>query len=214
MTLAEVDYLRPFGYWFLITLFLMEMLAIPLVTLVRNKKVLAIITIILFVLWCGVDYTAISYVQQTLAALIFGLAGYLSKPLLVKHKPKNLGWITLLTVAVMSMYNDPIAMYLNEYGNKIWFLLVALLGIYSVFDISVSLRNTNFFQWCGQESIILYVLQFSVIRVVVAACTMLIPSFSGSLYPCYIIAFFIVLIILIPCTWVCSNYLRFAFGRR
>lgn len=35
MSLSEVDFLSPFGTWFLIVLFLMEMLAIPIISLIK-----------------------------------------------------------------------------------------------------------------------------------------------------------------------------------
>lgn len=196
----------------------MEMIAIPMITLIKNKYVLFFALIIFVALFCVIDYREVRYVQQTLAALMFGFTGYLCKPLLDKYNSykssfKGMGWITLLIVAILSMYNVPVGMYINQYGNKAIFIITSILAIYSVFDIAVSLRNTSFIQWCGKASLILYILQFSIIRVVISICSKMLPSVEYSQYPCYIITFLIVMAILVPATCFCQRYCKFAFGR-
>lgn len=194
------------------------MLAVQIVSIIKNRIVLVGVTLLVFGIFSITDYADIIFVQQTLAALVFGLLGYLCKPWIdcFNESPsivRGWGWIALLIVAMLSMLNDPIAMYLNHYGNKLLFVVASLLGIYAIFDISVSIKNTAFFQFCGRESIILYVLQFCIIRMVIASCTMLIPSFEYYHYPCFIISFLISLAVLLPMTWLCAKYLKFAFGR-
>lgn len=218
ISIIEVDFLKPFGNWFLITLFLMEMIAIPVITIIKNRKALVITTLALFWIFSVTDYESIAYVQQTLVASGLGLAGYLCKPWIERYndsasKCKGFGWIVLLVVALLSMCNAPIGMYLNQYGNKILFVITSLIAIYGVFDVSVSLKNTSFIQWCGRESIILYVLQFSFIRVVLSVCTMIIPTFEYYQYPFFIFCFLVVLTMLIPATWFCGKYLKMLFGR-
>ena len=218
ITINDVNILKPFGAWFLIALFLMEMIAVPMISIIKNRKVLAGATLLILGIFSITDYVGIMFVQQTLAALVFGLLGYLCKPWVdcfneLQSKAKGFGWIVLLIVALLSMLNEPIAMYLNLYGIKWLFVITSLLGIYAILDISVSIKNTAFFQYCGRESIILYVLQFCVIRIVLAVCTIFIPSFEYYQYPCFIISFLISMFVLIPMTWICAKYLKFAFGR-
>lgn len=216
--LSEVDFVSPFGNWFLITLFLMEMIAVPVITLIRDKKFLSLITCVIFVAFCCVSYKEIMYVQQTLAALVFGLLGYLCRPLLDvystnKYNFSGFGWIVLLITAMCSMCNEPIGMYINQYGYKILFLAVALLGIFSLSDISVSLQNTGFIQWCGKHSIILYILHPLVIKVVINLSSMFFSSFVYSRYPYYIFTFLVVMVILVPLASFCDKNLKFAFGK-
>lgn len=218
ITIAEVDYLKPFGSWFLITLFLMELLAMLIITLINSRKGLCYVVIIIFSIFSITDYTSVMYVQQTLAALIFGLLGYLCKPIIEHYSDsmsslKGLGWFVLMIVLLLSQLNLPIAMYINQYGNKFNFVITALLAIYSILDISVSLKNTAFFQWCGRESIILYIFQFAIIRLVLSALTISIPSFQYDEYPYYFISFLFAMLLLIPLTRFSSKYFKFAFGR-
>lgn len=194
------------------------MLAVPLITLIRDKKFLVLITCTVFAVFCCVSYKEIMYVQQTFAALVFGLLGYLFRPLLDtystnKYNFSGLGWIVLLITAICSMYNEPIGMYINQYGDKFLFLAVALLGIFSLSDLSVSLTNTRFIQWCGRSSIILYILHPIIIKTVIYLSSLCSTTFEYYRYPCYIFTFLAVMVILTPLTYLCDKYLKFAFGK-
>lgn len=213
--ITQVDYITPFGNWFLPTLFFMEMVMLPIIFNVRDRKFIGLIALLFFVVFYFTSYTGIQYVQQTLAALVFGLLGYMARPWLDKYnestnKYKGMGWLALLFVALLSTYNDPVGMYINQYGNKLMFLLTSLIGIYAILDISVSLRNTTFLQWCGQVSIIIYILQFFLVRVGMVVSTYLT---RGTNHWGYIITFFIVMLLIVPMTKVCSNYFPFLFGK-
>lgn len=213
--ITDVDYVTPFGNWFLPTLFFMEMAMLPIIFNVKDRKLLGVITVLVFTVFYFTKFTGIQYVQQTLAALIFGLLGYITRPWLDKYnesvsKYKGMGWLALLLVALLSTYNEPVGMYINQYGNKLMFLLTSLIGIYAILDISVSLKNTTFLQWCGQVSIIIYILQFFLIRV-----GMFISSYmtGGNNHCGYIMTFFIVMILIVPMARVCNDYLPFLFGK-
>lgn len=218
ISISEVNYLHSFGGWFLITLFLMEMILGPIITFVKNRIFIVIIALSFCLLFCLVRNTDIQYIQQTLAAVIFGLLGFLFRPLIEKYEKgtirlKGFGWLALLIVIFLSQYNEPVGMYINQYGNKILFLLTAIIGIFGVLDISTSVKNIAFLQWCGRESIIIYVIQFAVIRSVKATFNSFFPAFQSSHFPYYIIVFIVAMVVLIPITWLSSKYLYFAFGR-
>lgn len=215
---SDVNYIAAFDNWFLPTLFLMDMIIIPIITFIRNKRLIALIALLVFVIFAFTDYKELHYVQQTLVATVFGIMGYLTRGYCdkfneISSKFKGFGWIALLMVALISAYNDPVGMYINQYGNKLLFLLASVLGIYGVYDLAISAKNTAFLQWCGRQSIIIYILQFALIRVVIAATGMIIPNFDFDTYPFYILSFLLTLIMLVPTTLFCNKYLKFAFGK-
>lgn len=161
---------------------------------------------------------SIVYFNQTIAALVFMLLGYIARPILDNLMIKNIflkgyGWIGLLVCCIFSTYNQPIAMYLNEYGNKTLFIITSLLGILSICDIAISIKSSDFLRWCGRVSIILYVFQFSVIRLVMTLLNRLMPGFVYNEYPFFLYTFLFVLIILVPLTILCNKYLGWAFGK-
>lgn len=215
LSLSEVDYISPFGNWFLPVLFLMELLLMPIITAIKNRLLVALSAILVFILFYFTDYSAITYVQQTIGALVFGLLGYATRPLLDKYdqsnsKYKGFGWLALLLVVLLASINDPVGMYINQYGNKCLFLLTSLVGIFGILDVSVSLKNTSFLQWCGRVSIIIYILQFFLVRVGMACTAFIAPSDSQV---GYIITFFIVLTMIIPLSVICNNKLPYLFGK-
>lgn len=128
---------------------------LPTVVKVKNRKLLGLIAVLVFIVFYFTKYTGIQYVQQTLAALVLGLLGYITRPWMDKYnesvsKYKGMGWLALLLVALLSAYHDPVGMYINQYGDKLLFLLTSLIGIYAILDISVSLKNTTFYSGMGK----------------------------------------------------------------
>ena len=219
MSLSDISFGSLFGYWFLPVLFFMYVLMFPIVSLIKSRRTIINIAFALYVVFLITEYNGITYVQQTLCALVFGFMGYLIRPYLDKYLAskslyKGLGWVSLLLCAIISFYNEPVGMYINQYGNKFLFTLTSVLGIFFIFDISVSLRNSLFLQWCGRESIIIYVMQFLVVRIVMALLSSIVPGFFYSIYPFYIITFLTVLVILVPIVWFSDRYLRWAFGKK
>lgn len=219
MSLSDISFGSLFGYWFLPVLFFMYMFMFPIISLIRSRRTTIIIAFTLYVVFLITEYNGIPYVQQTLSALVFGFSGYLLRPYLDKYlvsksSYKGLGWISLMLCAIISFYNEPVGMYINQYGNKFLFTLTSVLGIYTIFDISVSLRNSQFLQWCGKESIIIYVLQFVTIKIVMALLSSIVPGFCYNNYPFYITTFLTVLVILVPIVWLSDRYLWWAFGKK
>ena len=216
LTIKEVDFISPFDNWFLPTLFFAELLLFPIIDHVSTRKGLVVLLFILIVCFFLVSYNAIHYVQQVLCALLFSLAGFISRPWVeeyISRFPIGYGWLALIIVAIVSTYNVPVGMFMNQYGNKGLFLLTSFLGIYGIFDISISIRSNSFFEWSGQKSIILYVMQGCVIRFVEIILSIIIPGFQSLQYPNYLITFVLVLLFLVPITFLCDKYFKFAFGR-
>lgn len=210
---SDIDYLGPFGSWFLPTLFLMELIVIPIISLIHNRIALLFAVCLISILFCLTSYTGIMYIQQVFAASVFGLLGFMSRPLLdqynaINKKYKGFGWLIILVVAVLSTLNEPIGMYINQYGNKVLFFVTAILGICSVMDISVSLKNSWCIQWFGRNSIIIYVLHFFLVR----GCRIIVTHLGVNNYN-FIIAFLICLLTIIPMTIICQKKLYFFFGK-
>ena len=65
ITINDVNILKPFGAWFLIALFLMEMIAVPMISIIKNRKVLAGVTLLILGIFSITDYVGILFVQQT-----------------------------------------------------------------------------------------------------------------------------------------------------
>lgn len=204
--------------WFLLALFAMFILMYPILSLVKSRVAVALLALAIFAAFCFTDYNDLVVVQQTMAALVFGLLGFLCRPCLDKYAVsessfKGYGWLSLIVCTIIACFNDTVFMYINEYGNKLLFALTSVLGIYSIVDISVSLRNTNFLQWCGINSIIIYVLHFPMFRVSGVVCREFGSSFPGGAYVLSLIAFIVVLLIVSTAVVFCNKYLWWAFGK-
>lgn len=216
-TWRQINYLDYLITWFLPVLFIAYVFFIPIL-MAKNIKYPKLTLVFLGIAFYAIPNINVIYVNQVTAALVFMFLGYTLRPFLDKFliedsKFKGYGWLGLILCCIVSTYNQPVAMYLSEYGNKTLFLLTSLLGIYSVWDISVSIKETEFLRWCGKVSIILYVFQFSIIRISMTLLNRILPSFSYNEYPFYLYTFLLVLIILIPITLYSDRYLGWAFGK-
>ena len=68
-------------------------------------------------------------------------------------------------MVAISAVNTPIAMYENNYGNIILFFIGAIFGIVFVCELSKCLEKNALLGWYGRNSIIVYVLHFSMIKI-------------------------------------------------
>ena len=55
-------------------------------------------------------------------------------------------------ITVLSLYNKPVLMYENSYGNVLISLVTAFLGYYVLSDIAKLMHENAFLQWCGINS--------------------------------------------------------------
>ena len=215
-SLAEIDIFNVFlQMWFLPVLFCMELIMILILCFCKKRYILLLITIGIVLIFNNTDYSTYNIVQQTLGALVFGLIGFLLRPSLDCYTQlntlyKGLGWLLLMLVAFLSVYNEPIGIYINQYGNKLVFIIIALIAILAIADISLSICNSRFLQWLGKNSIFIYVIQFLIVRIMVAIFSRLIPE-TG--YPYYFLPFFVSLFICVCLVPMLNRYTPLLFGK-
>lgn len=218
--------------WFLVVLFLMELVMFLTLCVTRNSKIHIVIMAffggLFFVtpkvhgFWGDLlpkefsDYlwrTA----EQLFGAAFFGYLGMLSRSLIEKYhscaKYHGWGFWGWLTVCILSLWNTPVGMYANDYGNKFVFLAIALLGIISAVDISLLLEKSKLLAYLGQNSIIVYVTHFRVIDVLFVCSYKLFDTPSGT-FPGFIIVFLALSLVEIPIIWLGNKYVPFLFGKR
>ncbi len=217
LTFAEIDYWNGFLWWFLLVLFFDYAIIYWIVNYVKHKKVLLGLTVFIALIFYVCSYNCVTYLQQTLAALVFSLAGFLLRPYLDKwnqceSKLRGTGWLLLLMIPLVMFYIDPIYMYNNQYGNKIIFLIVAFLGILGTIDLSCSLKAQYFLSWVGKNSITIYITQFFLIRLVKGVFVRLPESLN---FLDTGIIFFIVIMVseLVVVSFV-NKYIPFIIGRK
>lgn len=62
--------------------------------------------------------------------------------------------------SIIAPRQTPILMYINDYGNKLCFLAIAILGIFASVDVSCSIKRQWFLEWAGKFSIIIFITHF------------------------------------------------------
>lgn len=105
----------------------------------------------------------------------------------------------------------PIGMYMNQYGNKILFVFVAMLGIACTAMLSYTMKNENLLQWFGRKSLQVYVLHWGPVRIFNYAT----QSIFGNPheYPYYFFSFLLSIMVIVPLVSFCDKYIPFIFGQ-
>ena len=114
-------------------------------------------------------------------------------------------------ITVLSLYNKPVLMYENSYGNVLISLVTAFLGYYVLSDIAKLMHENAFLQWCGINSIIIYVVHFSIVQGMRGVLVRVLPL------PMEIlgwIVFVVAGLIILAVGKICERYFMFAFGKR
>lgn len=164
------------------------------------------------------NITTLLHFEIVPMAFLFYYPGYCVKSYDWKvTSNKNSCWIFLgLVEVVISAVNTSIAMYENNYGNIILFLIGAISGIVFVCALSKCLEKNVLLGWYGRNSIIVYVLHFSMIKVLHFVGTKAFPQIAQSnyLYPfnwCYFMA---ITLFMIPAILFCNRFVPFLFGKK
>ena len=89
-----------------------------------------------------------------LAGNLIHKAGRILKDKQIGEKITGKGNIVLLLVScalitVLSLYNKPVLMYENSYGNVLISLVTAFIGYYVLSDMAKLMHENAFLQWCG-----------------------------------------------------------------
>ncbi len=208
--------------WFLIVLFYVSILFFFLQKMKVLGSVLGKVLVILadFVLIIGMNYwniTTMLHLEIVPMAFLFYYLGYRVKCYDRKiASNKNSCWIFLGPVVVaISAVNTPVAMYENNYGNIFLFLTGAVSGIVFVCEGAKCLKKNDLLGWYGRNSIIIYILHFSMIKVLHFFGKKVFPQIAqcNYRYPfnwCYFMA---ISLLIIPLILFCNRFIPFLFGK-
>ena len=150
-----------------------------------------------------------------LAGNLIHKAGRILKDKQIGEKITGKGNIVLLLVScalitVLSLYNKPVLMYENSYGNVLISLVTAFIGYYVLSDMAKLMHENAFLQWCGKNSIIVYVVHFSIVQGTRGIPVRLLPL------PMEIlgwIVFVVAVLIVLAVGKICERHFMFAFGK-
>ena len=177
--ICDIDLVYQFWrYWFLQVLFVTEIVFFILSKFINVKKILSTVVIIVICMICTriiVDFAFFPdespfYLNVTPMALMFYSSGFALKPVLVKEniggRESLFGKLVIIIstsclLVVVALHNSSVTMYNNNYGNIFLFLISSFCGIAAVWFVSDLLRNSKALIWCGKNSIVIYVWQFS-----------------------------------------------------
>lgn len=177
-SLAEIDFLYQFWrYWFLQVLFIVVILfyfisRMVRITSIKYQMILGGLCIILGVLFeYKIEWPDESpfYINVVPMAFFFYLLGFACRGFwlsqlkrICNRKEKKILLLIgeLWILLVCALCNSSVTMYNNNYGNFPVFIIGALSGITVVWIVADFMRKNVFFNWCGRNSIIIYVWQF------------------------------------------------------
>lgn len=208
--------------WFLIVLLYVSILfyflqRIQVIDSVLGKVLVLIVDLGLIIGMSCLNITTLLHFEIVPMAFLFYYLGYCAKHHDWKAvQSKNSCWIFLGPVVVaISAVNTPVAMYENNYGNVILFLIGAISGIGFVCELSKCLDKNVLLGWYGRNSVIVYVLHFSVIKILHLIGRKVFTQIAQSnyLYPfnwCYFMA---VALLMIPAILFCNRFVPFLFGK-
>ena len=133
------------------------------------------------------------------------------------HSKKFLtgGGIALLIIcAFFSTLNDPIGMYINQYGNRFLFFFVALIGILGTICISFRFESSEILLYFGRNSIMFYATHFFTLRVIKAFLVRMVGSDDFSVYPLFLLAYMILIPAETTIVWFINKKTPWMFGKK
>lgn len=218
----EIDILSILLGWFLIVLFVVEIILYLIFKFIKKKLYIAIVTAAFLVgfILCNSN---LLYLQQILCATFFALLGYFLRPIIDGFYEKNKGGYLLplfFLVAILSQINtQPVGMYMNQYGNKFIFIIGAFLGIIAVADVAFVFKDFKPLKFFGKNSIIIYVTHRLLLTIVSSVLNKTLTLFLGTeglnrLYPWYFVPWLMVLLLEIPIILFVNRYTPWLFGKR
>lgn len=214
-TLSEADWYGAVMPWFLPTLMLMFYLLYPIIKYCKSNKAIYCVTLLIVLCFCLIDNNEVYIIQQVLCALVFGLLGYLFRNSLdrwtvISSNIKGCGWILLIVVAIIADNKEPVLMYINQYGNKMEFFLIATIGVLATFEISSNIKSAPLLSYIGRNSVIVYIFHFSVIKIVRAFTNRLSLESFNNPFLLFVVVFFITILIV----QIVNKYALFIVGKQ
>ena len=205
-----------FGYWFLLVLFQVAVLWEIFIRLKINIRVFKFILLVVATVYTFIIPTGTRgflYVAVTPVAFGFYVLGNIIKDYNLSRKVNI--WLTVPTavaLVIVALYNDRVLMYCNQYGYVVLFILTSLLGAFILNQLSYRLTDIKPLQWLGMNSIIIYVLHFSIVQGTRGVLVRLLPINTEN--PIMgLMAFAIGFTVTILASMFCSRYLGFLFGK-
>ena len=220
------EILTYFSYWFLPAYFGIEVVKYVQIRLIKseNGKIWALLVECLAFLLCS--YNEVYIAQQILAGLTFLDLGEFFRPWLDRVYTGRghgkiagvlvwCGSVILLRVAgPLAEFPPPILTNVNQYGDKLLFLIGALMGIFSMAGFSIVLADCGILNYIGRNTIIVYVTHFPLYRVLKWLAIRMVPGIKFSGFPVYWILFFVAMGLEIVIIWVSNRYVPFLFGKK
>lgn len=206
-------------WWFLLVLLWVSIIWELLLRLFKDRKempfIVFIISLIIAVIFKEKS-KSILYTAVIPTALCFYILGYICNiyriHIYIKDIIRDSSFILLPILIIIATTNSSILMYENRYGNYTLFLMGSIIGIYLVINYANNLKNNKLLQWCGENSIIIYVMHFPVVQCVRRIMNRL---FVGQPEEVIIsIGFIVVCLLLLPITRICNKYFSFMFGKK
>ena len=126
--------------------------------------------------------------------------------------------LMLIMVGILfacALSNTSVTMYNNQYGNFILFIIGAFSGIAAILIISDKLKNSVFLNWCGVNSIIIYVWNFvltqffkNIVEIVMVKVYPNCPHIIMTIF-----VFILCLLCVIPIVWLGNKYIPELYGK-
>lgn len=219
--------------WFLTCLFFVEVLFIIICKLSKNHYIkISVITIIMslftyaFSILC--NFRLPLAVDTAMMAIVFYAIGYIMKEKMVLEKynfNKLIPNIIIILVTIVLAFvcipliniNGEVNMRTLHFGNYILFLFNALVYssiviiVSAIFDKWINVKPiNNFFQWIGRNTLVVLLLNSTLIRIYLVAADKI---KYVKMIPNYIIAL-IVIILCVIISEIINKYFPFLLGKR
>lgn len=231
--LKQVDILYQFWrYWFLQVLFVTVILFFILSKFFDMKKQITRLVLISVSLVFGIFFSYVRifpdesplYLNVVPIAFFFYMIGYTIKnnyeKLWMRLFKNTVVEICLMLIMVGILFacalsNTSVTMYNNQYGNFILFIIGAFSGIAAILIISDKLKNSVFLNWCGVNSIIIYVWNFvltqffkNIVEIVMVKVYPNCPHIIMTIF-----VFILCLLCVIPIVWLGNKYIPELYGK-
>lgn len=217
-------------YWFLMTMFVADLLIYPVNKHLSNCVSIKWGGVFVFLLlsYCSSHWFDLSFItfDKSFMAAAFILIGGLCKPLANKLEDTNFRWfepiltlVGIIGVVVSRRLNEQtVLMYINQYGNYLWFFVGAVSGTLTSMLIGkylfLVLKNKEGFiyrilMWMGFNSLVLFPVHLQ-IKVYIGR---FIPFFAVGRNFYWILLLSVMLLIGIPVCNFINGYLPFMLGK-
>lgn len=223
-TASELNIVNCFFRWWFLLVMAQVVVIWEVLVRIAGKHMLKAEIVLLFicVVYMAVVPQGISgplYIAVTPVAFGYYVAGNLLHRVKKKFESRNgntnfvrilICIIEALLTTILSQLNAPILMYENTYGVVSVSIVTAFLGYFVLNNMAMLMGENRFLQWCGRNSIIIYVIHFCVVQGVRGVLVRIIPL------PLEIlgwIVFVVAGLIVIIATRFSEKYVGFAFGK-